>query len=176
MDEHLVDDGLVLVQPVTQFRQKKSWRLGGGTENAFHPLTRQPPQRLLERLVLGRPLELEQVEVAAIYVDVEGIDALRDVFSEGDVARHLVGALVELSCQVEQREIVLLASAVLNLVLCVRLFEIAISNTHTTIPLCCALRALFRMPFAPARAASTRAICPASPVYTTFVRRMALHP
>ena len=135
VDEHLVDDRLVLVQPVTQLRQKKSRRLGGGTENALHPLTRQPPQRLLERLVLRRPLELEQVEVAAVHVDVEGIDALRDVFSESDVARHLVGALVELSRQVEQCEVVLLAAAVLLLVLCVRLFEIALRDAHLRLPM-----------------------------------------
>ena len=132
MDEHLIDNGLVLVQPLTQLRQKKSRRLGGGTENAFHPLTRQSPQRLRKRLVMRRPLELEQVEVATINVDVEGVDALGEVFSEGDVVGYLVRALVKLSRQVEQSEVILLSSAILNLVLCVRLFELAICNAHTT--------------------------------------------
>ena len=53
-------------------------------------------------------------------------DTLRNVFPESDVARHLIGSLVELSRQVQQCEVVLLFAAIPLLVLCVRLFEIAI--------------------------------------------------
>jgi hypothetical protein len=75
-------------------------------------------------------LKLEQVEATAVHVDVEGVDTLRDVFSESDVPRYLVRALLKLSLQVEQREVILLAPAVLHLALRVRLFEIALCDVH----------------------------------------------
>jgi len=61
---------------------------------------------------------------------VEGVDALRGFFSESDVACHLVGTFFELARQIEQPEVVFFAAAVLSLVLCVRLFKIAMRDAH----------------------------------------------
>jgi hypothetical protein len=73
----LVDDRAVLVQDAVELAQERVFRtdLAGRKEDGLHAAVHQRLDRRLERLVRGAVPELEEIEVAALGIEVEAVDA-----------------------------------------------------------------------------------------------------
>src|SRR5207248_4177992 len=72
-EANLVDDRAVLVQHAVELAQERVFRadLAGRKEDGLHAAVNQRLDRRLERLVRGAIPELEEIEIAALGVEVE---------------------------------------------------------------------------------------------------------
>src|SRR5712691_2817331 len=77
-----------------------SWRA-----NTLHAILSQPVQRIFEKIVILRPLELVKVQVAAIAIDVVCVDAVV-VVPEGALSNYVFKPRSELLRQIYTREVI----------------------------------------------------------------------